>query len=210
MADEDDVPPPLEDMSEMVKRIHERAAKSKVDAPDGYFAAKDESKTASTLQSSQKSIDSQSTKTTKPKEKQSEFGLKRGFLNSTPKAAAKPSAKPSSTTQSEKPKSAVEKSEEIEEIIRPKAPNAKPSANQAPVFPEIQQLNQSMGSLFSSPKFLDKLAESPQMMKEFSDPEVKAAFDEMSRDPTAILRHQANPKIRAFFGKFGEFLQTID
>lgn len=51
---------------------------------------------------------------------------------------------------------------------------------------------------------LSGLLNDPEILKEFSDPEVSRAFQEISTDPSKILQYQNNPKVKRVIEKLSQ------
>lgn len=92
----------------------------------------------------------------------------------------------------ERKRAEKEQHERVERVRRAREEHAKASAAQQ------QNLGDDIGSDASS---IFGLLNDPELMEAFKDPEVSAAFQEISKNPASYMKYQSNPKIATIINK---------
>ena len=203
---DDDLPPPLEDMTEKVEKISkqkqkfvEEVTKSKSDTPT--------TEAPTQLPSNETSIPSsddlkpapapvpkpakQAVAKSKKKKNAGFGGLSAGFLNAPPK----------------KKKKEVKKEPEIEDISHIKS---KPSESKENLkFQEVQDALKDKKEEWCTPDLLTKIASNETLRKAFTSPEYRQCIELLQKDPKeAVKQYGTNPEFVKIMNEFSKLMGT--
>ncbi|CAI2376648.1 unnamed protein product [Moneuplotes crassus] len=206
---DDDLPPPLEDMTEKVEKMSIRkqnylnVVKDKeesksycssdfsqptvIPSSETVIQASDELKEAPTKKSSPPAVK----KTTKKKKNAGFGGFATGFLSNPPP----------------KKKKKTKKEPEIEDISHIKA--SKEDSKESLKFKEVQDNIKNSSEEWCTPDLLSKIIGNPTLRKAFTDPNYKQCIEMLQKDPKeAVKQYGSNPEFVNIMTEFSKMMGT--